>query len=110
MPDLTLTLAQARRYLLAHQGLWPPHGLQGKEGVLSFVRHVGCIQYDPLNIVGTNPKLVLQARVADFTPALLAELLFVVGELLLPLVELLVALPQFGLSLFQLQLLGFGVL
>ena len=40
------------------------------------MRRVGCIQYDPLNIVGTNPELVLQARVADFTPALLAELLY----------------------------------
>ena len=76
MPDLALTKAQARRFLLAHQGLWPPHGLRGKEGVLSLVRHLGCIQYDPLNIVGTNPELVLQARVGDFTPALLAELLY----------------------------------
>jgi uncharacterized protein YcaQ len=76
MSGIKLTQAQARRFLLAHQGLWPPHSLRGKKGVLSFVRHVGCIQYDPLNIVGTNPELVLQARVEDFTPALLDELLY----------------------------------
>jgi uncharacterized protein YcaQ len=76
MYEIELTKEQARRVLLAHQGLWPPHKLLGKEGVLCFVRHVGCIQYDPLNIVGTNPELVLQARVADFTPALLSELLY----------------------------------
>ena len=29
-----------------------------------------------MNLVGQNPELVLQARVADYTPALLAELLY----------------------------------
>jgi uncharacterized protein YcaQ len=71
-----LTKAQARRVLLAHQNLWPPHGLLGKAGVLAFIRHVGSIQFDPLNIVGHNPELVLQARVADFRPAMLQELLY----------------------------------
>jgi hypothetical protein len=73
---ISLTKQQARRYLLAHQGLWPPHALQGKAGALSYVRRVGCIQFDPLNIVGRNPELVLQARVADFRPAMLEELLY----------------------------------
>jgi len=73
---LHLTKAQARRFILAHQRLQPPHGLQGTAGVLDFIRHVGSIQYDPLNIVGHNPELVLQARVADFRPAMLKELLY----------------------------------
>ena len=76
MGELTLTNRQARRFLLAHQGLWPPHALQGKAGVLAFVGRVGCIQFDPLNIVGRNPELVLQARVADFRPEMLDELLY----------------------------------
>jgi uncharacterized protein YcaQ len=71
-----LTQAQARRFVLSHQGLWPPLGLQGKAGVLAFIRHVGSIQFDPLNIVGHNPELVLQARVADFNPSMLRELLY----------------------------------
>ena len=75
-PSLTLSRTEARRFVLAHQRLWPPRALSGKAGILDFIRHVGCIQYDPVNLVGQNPELVLQARVADYTPALLAELLY----------------------------------
>jgi uncharacterized protein YcaQ len=73
---LTITKQQARRLILAHQGLWPPYELEGKSGALDYIRRVGCIQFDPLNIVGRNPELVLQARVADFQPAMLEELLY----------------------------------
>ena len=59
-----------------HQHLWPPRRLSDKAGILGFIRHVGCIQYDPVNLVGQNSELVLQARVADYTPALLGELLY----------------------------------
>jgi uncharacterized protein YcaQ len=76
MEKLTLTKRQACRLLLAHQGLWPPYGLGGKSGVLDIIRRVGCIQFDPLNIVGRNPDLILQARVADFSPEMLEELLY----------------------------------
>ncbi len=44
--------------------------------MLEYIRRVGCIQFDPLNIVGRNPELVLQARVSDFRPAMLRELLY----------------------------------
>jgi uncharacterized protein YcaQ len=67
---------QARRAILAHQGLWPPYQLQGKEGIARHIRRVGCIQFDPLNVVGRNPELVLQARVSRFRPPLLRELLY----------------------------------
>ena len=73
---ITLTNQQARRALLAHQGLWPPYELHGKAGALDYVRRVGCLQFDPLDIVGRNPDLVLQARVADYRPAMLQELLY----------------------------------
>jgi len=74
--DVTLTKSEARRFILAHQGLWPPRGLKGEEGALDFMRRVHCIQYDPLNIVGHNPELVLQSRVSGFTPRLLEGLLY----------------------------------
>jgi uncharacterized protein YcaQ len=73
---MRITNAQARRFLLAHQHLWPPRALQGKGGVLAHMRRVRCIQFDPLNVVGRNPELVLQARVDDFRPAMLDELLY----------------------------------
>lgn len=81
-PSLHLSRAETRRFLLAHQRLWPPRSLAGKAGVLDFIRHIGCIQYDPVNLVGQNPELVLQARVADYTPALLAGLLYTDRRLL----------------------------
>jgi uncharacterized protein YcaQ len=74
--NVELTKGQARRFMLAHQGLWPPYAVEGKAGVLEFIRRVGCIQFDPLNIVGRNSELALQARVADFQPAMLEELLY----------------------------------
>ena len=73
---MRLTKQQARRFVLAHQGLWPPHGLSGKVGILDYISRVGCIQFDPLNIAGRNPELVLQSRVADFRPSMLQELLY----------------------------------
>ena len=76
MVSLTLTNEQARRFILSHQGLWPPYEREGKAGVLGYIRRVGCIQFDPLNIVGRNPELVLQARVTDFAPLMLQELLY----------------------------------
>ncbi|MGE5554374.1 MAG: winged helix-turn-helix domain-containing protein [Betaproteobacteria bacterium] len=79
---MTLTRQQARHFLLAHQSLWPPRQLKGRSGILSYIRRVGCIQFDPLNIVGRNPELVLQARISDFRPAMLEELLYETRQLL----------------------------
>ncbi len=76
MHALTITKQQANRFLLAHQGLAMRGQFAGKQGVLDYIRHVGCIQFDPLNIVGTNPELVLQARIGDFRSGMLAELLY----------------------------------
>lgn len=71
-----ITREQARHFVLAHQGLWPPGRWAGKQGILAYIRRVGCIQFDPLSIVGYNQELVLQARVAGFRPPLLQELLY----------------------------------
>jgi uncharacterized protein YcaQ len=56
--------------------LLPPRSLTGSEGVLDFIRHVNCIQQDPINVVGQNPHLVLQSRVRGYRPALLEALLY----------------------------------
>jgi uncharacterized protein YcaQ len=76
MDAITISKQEARRFILSHQGLWPPHQLHGKSGILDHIRRVGCIQFDPLNMAGNNPELVLQARVADFQPLMLQELLY----------------------------------
>jgi len=76
MKTITISKEQACRFLLAHQGLRPPYGYKGKAGILDFIRRVGCIQYDPLDIVGHNSELVLQSRINDFRPTMLNELLY----------------------------------
>jgi uncharacterized protein YcaQ len=73
---IKISRGQARRFLLVHQSLLPPRALQGKAGVLEYIRRVGCIQFDPINIVGRNPDLVLQARVAGYRHETLEELLY----------------------------------
>jgi uncharacterized protein YcaQ len=73
---IQLIREQARRYLLVHQRLLPPRQLMDKAGILDFVEHVGCIQFDPVNIVGRNPDLVLQARIANYQSTLLEEALY----------------------------------
>jgi uncharacterized protein YcaQ len=76
MPAIQINLSQARRFLLTYQGLYPPARLQGKHGIMDYIRKVGCIQFDPLNISGHNHELVLQARVDGFSPSDLKSLLY----------------------------------
>lgn len=76
MQSISITEAQARRFLLMHQRLWPPYQLKGKSDIYEFVRHVNCIQFDPLNIVGHNQELVLQSRVNGFQRSMLQQLLY----------------------------------
>lgn len=76
MESLKITNRQARRFLLAHQALLPPHQLDSKSAILEYIRRVGCIQFDPLNVVGNNPELVLQSRASSFRSATLKELLY----------------------------------
>jgi uncharacterized protein YcaQ len=75
-PQIVLSKAEARRFMLAHHKLWPPRTLQGKAGVLDYIQHIGSIQFDPINIVGRNPDLVLQSRVIDYQPEHLDQLLY----------------------------------
>jgi uncharacterized protein YcaQ len=73
---MTISNADARWFILAHHKLWPPRQLNGKEGILSYIKHVNSIQFDPINIVGRNPDLVLQSRISDYKPAYLDRLLY----------------------------------
>lgn len=45
----------------------------------ALVRHVarlGCVQYDPLDVVGRNPDLVFQSRIEGYKPSMLYEALY----------------------------------
>ena len=75
-PPVKISLQEARRSILAWQGFYPPRSWKGKKGVKSFFQRVRSIQFDPINVVGRNPDLVLQSRVLDFQPSLLDGLLY----------------------------------
>jgi len=66
----------AQKFVLACQNLYPPRKLKGKVGADQFLQRVRSIQFDPINVVGRNPDLVLQSRVKDFKPTMLDELLY----------------------------------
>ena len=73
---MRITNEQARRFLLHHHGLQGPPRFEGKQGILAFVRQAGCVQYDPVDIVGRSPELVFLSRIPDYRPKMLAELLY----------------------------------
>jgi uncharacterized protein YcaQ len=75
-PVLTIDKSLARRFVLAHHGLLPPRPWHGKEGILTYIRRAGCIQFDPVNVVARNPELALQARIAGYRPDMLEDLLY----------------------------------
>jgi len=73
---MTLTNRQARQFLLLKHGLIGKHRFAGRQGVLEFIRQAGCIQFDPVDVCGKNPELVLQSRVKGFTKKTLYDLLY----------------------------------
>lgn len=73
---LVISLQTARRTVLTSQGLYPPRSWSGKRGAKSYLNKVRSIQFDPINVVGRNPDLVLQSRVKDFRPKMLDDLLY----------------------------------
>lgn len=67
---------EARSFLIQYHNLNNSQDHCGKEGILSYFKKVGSIQYDPLNVVGRNADLVLQSKITDYKPDLLHELLY----------------------------------
>jgi uncharacterized protein YcaQ len=49
---------------------------RGKEGTLEAVRHLECVQRDPISVVHRNHNLVLHDRVVDYEPSFLTQLLY----------------------------------
>ena len=75
--SLKISINDFRRYLIIYQSLCISTELQGKTGVMDYIKRVGCIQYDTLNVVGRNADLVLQSRIRDYSPDYLYELLYI---------------------------------
>lgn len=76
MDKLQITRSQARNFLLYKHGLLGGHRFAGRQGVLDYIRQVGCIQFDPIDVCGRNADLVLQSRVKGYTKQMLEDLLY----------------------------------
>ena len=65
---MELSAAAARRFLVARHLLGPPRSLPARaKSVLAVVRHLGSLQFDPLESPGArNHELVLAARVRGY--------------------------------------------
>ncbi len=73
---IRLTNQQARHFLLHRQGLLGECRFAGKQGALDYIREVGSVQFDPVDICGKNAELALHSRVKGFTKKAFAELLY----------------------------------
>jgi uncharacterized protein YcaQ len=65
-----VTAVEARRFLVARQFLAPARSLKGKsKAVMTVMRRLASVQYDPIAVAGRSHDLVLHARVAGYDPA-----------------------------------------
>lgn len=71
-----LTNQQARHLLLLRHGLLGAKQYQGKTGTLNYIREVGSLQFDPIDICGRTADLTLLARVKGYQKNYLDELLY----------------------------------
>ena len=72
----TITIQQARQFILSKQGLIGQHRFIGKDGAYAYVCQAGCIQFDPVDVCGKNAELTLQSRVKNFKKTMLYDLLY----------------------------------
>jgi uncharacterized protein YcaQ len=70
-----LSQAEARRMLLAAQGLEGTPAPATKADVLGAIRRMHALQIDTIHVVARSPYLVLWSRLGDYAPGWLDELL-----------------------------------
>jgi len=69
----TISKESAGRFLVTKQGFYQG---KGKEGTLEAIRHLECVQIDPVRVIHRNHHLVLHNRVSDYKPSYLDTLLY----------------------------------
>lgn len=62
--------------MIIYQRLCSPKPFKWYEGIIEFVKRVGCMQYDPLNVVGRNIELMLQSRIENYRPDMLQKIMY----------------------------------
>ncbi len=67
---------EAKKFLLRRQGLLGDYRYQAISGVVDYIKDIGCVQFDPLDICGRNADIVLFSRVMDYKKSYLDEQLY----------------------------------
>ena len=75
MNKIKISKLKARRFLIGHQGIHQEIEPSSQE-IQRLIKKIGCIQYDPLDVVGRNSDLVLQARVKNYKDHILDNLMY----------------------------------
>jgi uncharacterized protein len=76
VPDILLSIEQARNLQLAAMGLLePPKQVATKADVLAAIRAMNMLQIDTISVVARSPYLVLFSRLGHYDPRWLDELL-----------------------------------
>jgi len=73
---MKISKEEARNYFIRYQSLCGSEPFSGVAGILEYIKIVGCIQYDPLNMIARNADLVLQSRIVNYKPEMLEQLLY----------------------------------
>ena len=66
MENITITKEQAKKFLVGYHFINSKSQLAKHEGIIEMFERLQTIQYDPLDVVGRNTDLVIQARVKDY--------------------------------------------
>ncbi len=73
---MKITKDQAQKFLIVYHHLHHENPLESSDDLLKYVEKIGCIQYDPINVLAYNSHLVLQSRYRDYQAAVLDECLY----------------------------------
>lgn len=76
MTAFTLTAQETRRLAVAAQRLEAPQSNPTKADILDTIRHITCLQLDPINVVARTQLLVLFSRLGRYDAAVLETLLW----------------------------------
>lgn len=71
-----LTNQQARQLLLHRHGLLGKKRYQGKQGIFDYIKEIGSLQYDPIDVCGRTADITLHSRVAKYQQTDLQQLLY----------------------------------
>ena len=73
---VSVSLDQTRRFMLGRQGLLGAGRFSGDQGLKDYVKMVGCVQFDPVDVCGKSHELALLARIKGFDRDMLDRALY----------------------------------